>query len=473
MDSLERLAALAPVELRSEALVEKARRHLIQPWPVLESLGVEARTLLSRSEGVYVYDERGRRLLDGPAGMWCVQIGHRRPEMAEAIAEQVMSLPYYSPWYTTTGPAAELAAKIADYTPGDLDFVFFTTGGSTAVDTALRFVQFYNNLRGRPRKKLILSRQGAYHGSTYLTATCCGKPRDKGLMDQAPDIVRHLSAPYPYRRPAELSVEAFCDFLVKELESAILELGPERVACFLAEPILASGGVIVPPEGYHRRMEAVCRKYDVLTISDEVVTGFGRLGHMFASEAEFGLQPDMIAFAKGVTSGYVPLGGVAISRRLIEELKATGNGTAMFSNGYTYSSHPVACAAALKNIEIIEREGLNGHVRAIAPYFQARLQELSELPIVGEVRGMGLMACVECVSDRSSREPLALDQEVGRRIDRHCQELGLIVRPMGHLCVMSPPLIITRAQIDEMVAILREGIERTQADLRREGLWSG
>ncbi|MCI0431858.1 MAG: aminotransferase [Rhodospirillales bacterium] len=473
MDSLERLAALAPVELRSEALVEKARRHLIQPWPVLDALGVETRTLLSRSEGVYVYDERGRRLLDGPAGMWCVQIGHRRPEMAEAIAEQVMSLPYYSPWYTTTGPAAELAAKIAGYAPDDLDFVFFTTGGSTAVDTALRFVQFYNNLRGRPRKKLILSRQGAYHGSTYLTATCCGKPRDKGLMDQASDIVRHLSAPYPYRRPAELSIEAFCDFLVEELESTILELGPERVACFLAEPILASGGVIVPPEGYHRRMEAVCRKYDVLTISDEVVTGFGRLGHMFASEAEFGLQPDMIAFAKGVTSGYVPLGGVAISRRLIEELKATGNGTAMFSNGYTYSSHPVACAAALKNIEIIEREGLNGHVRAIAPYFQARLQELSELPIVGEVRGMGLMACVECVSDRSSREPLALDQEVGRRIDRHCQELGLIVRPMGHLCVMSPPLIITRAQIDEMVAILREGIERTQADLRREGLWSG
>lgn len=206
-------------------------------------------------------------------------------------------------------------------------------------------------------------------------------------------------------------------------------------------------------------------------VADEVITGFGRLGTRFGIE-RWKAVPDMIAFAKGVSSGYVPLGGIVISRRLIDELKATGNGAAMFANGYTYSSHPVACAAALKNLEIIEREGLNEHVRAIAPYFHARLQELAELPMVGEVRGIGLMACVECVSDRTSREPLALDQEVGRRIDRHCQELGLIVRPMGHFCVMSPPLIITRAQIDEMVAILRQGIERTQDDLRREGLWT-
>jgi adenosylmethionine-8-amino-7-oxononanoate aminotransferase len=473
MDSLNPMPPMAQAQAGGDALLDKARRHLIQPWPLVEALGTEGRMLLSRSDGIYVYDEHGRRLIDGPAGMWCVQVGHRRPEMAQAIADQVLSLPYYSPWYTTTGPAAELAEKIASYAPGDLDFVFFTTGGSTAVDSALRLVQFYNNVRGRPEKKIILARQGGYHGSTYLTATCCGKPRDKGLMDQASDIVRHLSAPYPYRRPEGMSVEAFCDFLVEELERTILELGPDRVACFVAEPILASGGVIVPPEGYQRRMEAVCRKYDVLTIADEVVTGFGRLGEMFTSETLFGLKPDMITFAKGVTSGYVPLGGIVISRRLIEEMKATGNGAAMFANGYTYSSHPVACAAALKNIEIIERERLREHVREIGPYFQARLWELAELPIVGEVRGMGLMACIECVSDRTSREPLALDQEVGRRIDRHCQELGLIVRPMGYLCVMSPPLIITRAQIDEMVSILRQGIERTQDDLRREGLWRG
>src|SRR5262245_30203876 len=376
----------APPETGS--LTEKARRHLIQPWPTVDSVGTAVRTMLTRSEGVYVYDEHGRQLIDGPAGMWCVQIGHRRPEMAAAISRQVMSLPYYSPWYTTTGPAAELAARIAGYAPGDLDFVFFTTGGSTAVDSALRFVQFYNNMLGRPQKKIILSRQNAYHGSTYLTASCCGKPRDKGFMDEASDIVRRISSPYPYRRPEGMSLDAFTDFLVEELERTILELGPDRVAAFVAEPILASGGVIVPPPGYHVRTAEICRKHDVLLISDEVVTGFGRLGHMFASESVFQITPDIITFAKGVSSGYVPLGGAVISRRLIDELKSTGNDMAMFANGYTYSSHPVACAAGLANIEIIERDGLLEHVRQIAPYFQARLQELSNLPIVGEVRGM-------------------------------------------------------------------------------------
>jgi len=456
-----------------DGVLDKARRHLIQPWPTVGVLGSDARTLLTRSDGIYVYDERGRALIDGPAGMWCVQIGHRRPEMAAAISRQVMSLPYYSPWYTTTGPAAELAAKIASFAPGDLECVLFTTGGSTAVDSALRFVQFYNNVLGRRQKKIILSRQNAYHGSTFLTASCCGKPRDKGFMDEASDIVRRISSPYPYRRPEGMSLDAFTDFLVEELERTILELGPDRVAAFVAEPILASGGVIVPPPGYHVRTAEICRKHDVLLISDEVVTGFGRLGHMFASESVFQITPDIITFAKGVSSGYVPLGGAVISRRLIDELKSTGNDMAMFANGYTYSSHPVACAAGLANIEIIERDGLLEHVRQIAPYFQARLQELSNLPIVGEVRGMGLMVCIECVSDRRSREPLALDQEVGRRIDAHCQELGLMVRPMGHLCVMSPPLVIERGQIDDMVGILRQGIERTQADLRREGLWQG
>jgi adenosylmethionine-8-amino-7-oxononanoate aminotransferase len=429
--------------------------------------------MVSRAEGIYVYDEQGRRLIDGPAGMWCVQIGHRRPEMAEAIAAQVMELPYYSPWYTTNGPAAELAARIAAYAPGDLDRVFFTTGGSTAVDTALRFAQFYNNVLGRPGKKLIIARHGAYHGSTYLSASCSGKPRDKSFMDEAADLVRRIAAPNPYRRPPGTTLEQFCDQLVEELERTILENGPDRVAAFIAEPIQASGGVIVPPAGYHRRTLEVCRRYDVLYIADEVVTGFGRLGHMLASEPAFGLVPDMITFAKGVSSGYVPLGGVAISRRVMQRVSGDNAREAVFSNGFTYSSHPVACAAALRNLDIIEREGLLDHVHAIAPYFQGRLKELEELPIVGEVRGIGLMAAVECVADRESRDPLLLDKEVGRRIDAHCQALGLIVRPLINICVMSPPLVIEAEQIDEMVRLLRRGIEITMADLRREGLWHG
>lgn len=448
-----------------------ATRHLVQPWEDLQNLGREARQILTGAQGIYVHDAEGRHLIDGPAGMWCMQVGYGRREIAEAMAEQAMSLAYNSPWYSTSPVAAELAARIAEMTPGDLDHVFFTTGGSTAVDSALRFVQFFNNYRGRREKKIILSRGGAYHGSTFLSASCSGKERDKNWFDFASDRVVHLSAPNPYRRPEGMSVEGFCDFLIEEMEAKILELGPERVAAFIAEPILASGGVLMPPPGYHQRAHALCRRYDILTIADEVVTAFGRLGHWFASEEVFGICPDIVTFAKGVTSGYVPLGGFAISSSVIEQVSGPEAEGSVYSNGYTYSGHPVSCAAALANIRVIEQEGLLEHVREIAPYFQARLKELEALPLVGEVRGAGLMACVDCVADKQSRNPLALDKEVGARIDAHCQELGLVVRPIYNMCVMSPPLIIRKPEIDRMVEILRQGIEMTQDDLEREGLW--
>jgi adenosylmethionine-8-amino-7-oxononanoate aminotransferase len=456
--------------VQASAVETMAREHLIQPWEGLEHLGRKVRTVVGKAEGIYVYDAKGNRLIDGPGGMWCVQIGYGRREIAEAIAHQAMDLTYNSPWYTTSEPAARLAARIAEMTPGDLNRVFFTTGGSTAVDSVLRFTQFFNNYLGRPDKKIILSRQGAYHGSTYLSASCSGKERDKNHFDFATDLVHHLSSPNPYRRPDGVTVEAFGDGLVSELEQAIAEIGPDRVAAFIAEPILASGGVIVPPHDYHRRTREICRKHDILYIADEVVTAFGRLGHWFASQAEFGIVPDIIIFAKGITSGYVPLGGFAISQAVLDRVSGPDNKGAVFANGYTYSGHPVACAAALANIEVIEKEGLLERVREISPYFLSRLKELEELPIVGEVRGQGLVACIDCVADKQSRNPLRLDYEVGNRIDRHCQALGLIVRPMINMCVMSPPLVIARHQIDRMVDILREGIERTQRDLKAEGV---
>jgi adenosylmethionine-8-amino-7-oxononanoate aminotransferase len=473
MADMEDAMANDTADLRND-VHEMARRHLLQPWPTMGTVGEEVKPFVDRGEGIYIWDEQGRRLIDGPAGMWCVQIGHRRAEMADAIARQVMELPYYSPWYTSNGPAARLAERIAAETPGDLDRVFFTTGGSTAVDTALRFVQFFNNVLGRRGKKKVISRVRAYHGSSTMTAALSGRPADRGLIDEMPDLVRRVSAPYPYRRPEGMSVADYCDFLVRELEEAILEEGPENVAAFVAEPILASGGVIVPPEGYHRRTAEICRKYDVLVISDEVVTAFGRLGHWFASEDLFGFEPDIVTFAKGVSSGYVPLGGLAISERLFDRMKATPEGKgALWQNGYTYSSHPVACAAALTNIAIIERDGLLDHVRTIAPYFQAALKTLGDLPLVGDVRGLGLMACVECVADRKTRAPMPADANVGKRIDRYAQEIGLLVRPLGDMCVMSPPLIIQKPQIDDMANILRRAITRTMDDLVREGLWHG
>ena len=447
-----------------------AGHHLVQPWDMLGKRVPIERSRLDRAEGVYIYDDQGKKLLDGPGGMWCVQVGYGRREIADAMADQAMSMAYNSPWSSTTKAADVLAARIAEKTPGDLNQIFFTTGGSTAVDSALRLVQFVNNMTGRPQKKLILARGDAYHGSTYLSASCSGKMRDRTYLDFATDLVRSLSSPNPFRRPEGMSVEAFCDFLVREMEDKILAEGPDRVAAFIAEPVMASGGVIVPPEGYHRRVAALCRKYDIVQIADEVVTAFGRLGHWFASEDVFGFTPDIITFAKGLTSGYVPLGGMAVSEALLDRIPKSERGV-MFANGYTYSSHPVSCAAALASMDIIERENLLEHTRDIAPYFQDRLRELEDLPLVGEVRGVGLMACVDCVADRVSKNPLELDYDVGNRIDAYCHELGLIVRPMINMCVMSPPLVIERPQIDTMVEILRTGIEHTMTDLEAEGLW--
>ncbi len=455
-----------------EDMAALARDHLVQPWPTAGEIGAEARGGIVSGDGIYVIDGEGRRLIDGPAGMWCVNAGHRRKELADVLYQQAMDLSYNSPWYTMNEPSVTLSARLAGHAPGDLNHVFYTTGGSSAVETALRFMQFANNVKGRTEKKLIVSRQGGYHGSTYLSASLNGRPRDQDWMDSAADQVIKLTCPNPFRRPEGMTEAVFCDFLVEEFRAVIEARGADRIGAFVAEPVMASGGVIVPPEGYLRRMRALCAENDILFIADEVVTAFGRLGHVFASKDVFGIEPDMITFAKGVTSGYFPLGGVMISSRLFEELRRSNHPDAMFAHGLTYSSHPIGCAVALKNLDILE-EGLLDHTRVVSAHFQSSLKTLEDLPLVGEVRGLGLMACVECVADRVHNNPLTLDLEVGKRIDKHCQELGLLVRPLINMCVMSPPLTITVPQIDEMTAILRSSIRRTMDELVREGLWHG
>ncbi|HSH43665.1 MAG TPA: aminotransferase [Arenicellales bacterium] len=455
------------------SVLRSGDNHFVHPWEALADYGDNKRTVITGGEGIYIKDSEGNWLIDGPGGMWCVNIGHGRREIAETVSQQVMEMAYCSPWSLTSGPAAQLAERLAALAPGDLNNVFFTTGGSTAVDSALRFVMFYNNVRGRPQKKHIITRMDAYHGSTYLAASVSAKGRDKSWFDFETETVHFLPSPNPYRRPEGMSVEEFCDAKVADLENKIRELGADKVAAFIAEPILASGGVIVPPEGYHRKCQEVCRRHDVIYISDEVVTGFGRLGHMFASEAVFDIQPDIVTAAKGLTSGYIPLGAVFISDRLLADITGEHSKQAIFSNGFTYSGHPVACAAALTNIDIIEREGLLKHAREVGPYFQQRLAELRDIPIVGDVRGVGLVGCVECEISDDSRDALELDYAIGNRIDEHCQRLGLLVRPFINMCVMSPPLVITREQVDDLVGILRTGIERAMEDLRREGIFKG
>ena len=456
------------------ALQDDAHDHLISPFEDMGKLGTSGgRPMLVKGDGVYVTNAEGRRLLDGPAGMWCTQVGYACPEIAQAIAAQAMQISYTSPWYFLNGPSAALSRRIAAVTPGDLNHVFFTTGGSSAVDSALRFVQFFNNVLGRPEKKMLLCRVDGYHGSTHLSAAVSGRAGNKPNFDLALDNVSFLSAPNTFRRPSQMSEEGFLAHLLQEMQERIETLGPERIGAFIAEPILASGGILMPPEGYHQATLELCRKHDILYISDEVVTAFGRLGHWFASEDEFGITPDIVTFAKGVTSGYVPLGGFAISDRVLARISGENARGSFYSNGYTYSGHPVACAAALANMDVFEDRNLLAHVRDIAPYFMAGLQSLKDLPLVGDVRGRGLLGCVECQTDPKSDAATDFDIKVAARIDRHCYEKGLIVRPIGAICVMSPALIITREQIDELVSILRDSIEIVQDELREEGLWNG
>ena len=456
----------------TEVLWRQDLDHYIHPWTDFSTFKEEGSLIMAESEGAYVIDSEGNRYIDGIGGLWCVNIGYANEEMAQAIAEQVRRITYYSTFgHLTTPPAAELAAKLAELTPGKLNHVFYGTGGSMSNDTAIRIIHFYFNRLGKKNKKKIISRTDGYHGSTYLAMTLTGIEFDHQGFDLAPDLVHHIPAPNPYRRPDGMSLEEFCDEKVADLENKILELGPENVACFIAEPVMGAGGVIVPPPGYHRRTREVCDRYEVLYISDEVVTGFGRLGHFFASESVFDFVPDVITCAKGISSGYVPLSATLLSEAMYDVISVPQAEGAMFTHGFTYSGHPISCAAGLKNIEIMERDDICGHVRDVGPYLEEQLASLLEHPIVGDVRGSHFMMCIENVANKETKALLPPEVAIGDRIAAHCQSRGVIVRPIAHLNVLSPPLILTRQQIDTMVEVLHDSIRATQADLIREGIW--
>jgi adenosylmethionine-8-amino-7-oxononanoate aminotransferase len=439
------------------------RDHNLHPWADVTGFGTDEYMRVNTGDGIYLWDAAGKRYIDGPGGMWCMQIGYGRQEMADAIAAQVMQMPYASPWSFTSEPAAVLARMIAERTPGDLKTVQFTTGGSTAVDTALRTALFMNRRLGRPEKKIIIAREKGYHGSTFLAATVTGKERFETAFEKADDLVRFLPDVNPYHRPDGMSMDAWSDAKVADLENLIAKVGADKIAAFIAEPILCSGGVIIPPPGYHKRTLDICRAHDILYISDEVVTGFGRLGHWFASEEVYGIVPDIITCAKGLTSGYLPLGACIISDAVMARI-ADAEGDDLFYNGYTYSGHPVACAAAIKNIEIMESEDILGHVRRVTPQFQGRLQAIKDkFDIVGDVRGEGLLGCIEC-RPALARETYDAHLRFGQKLDDACEEMGLLLRPFGNMAVFSPPLIINETQIDEMFDIMEAGLTKLSAE---------
>jgi putrescine aminotransferase len=445
------------------------RAHTLHPWTNFGPFEDEGSLVITRGEGCWLWDAEGRRFFDAVGGLWCTNIGLGRREMAQAIADQAERLAFSNTFVDVTNdPSARLAAKLASLAPGDLNRVHFTTGGSTAVDTAARMVHFYQTAMGRPDKTGLVARDYSYHGSTYLSQSLGKRPGDRVPQFRYQTTgIHHLTAPNPWRAPDGMDEAAFCDWLVAEFEGLIAREGAHRIGGFFAEPIQGSGGVIVPPEGYLRRMAEVCRRHDILFVADEVVTAFGRLGHWFASRDEFGVQPDIICVAKGLTSGYLPLGAVIFSDRIWDAMAV--DGTRWFTSGFTYSGHPVSSAAALKNIEIIEREGLLANATRVGALFESRLKELEALPLVGQVRGRKLMICVENVADKATGALLPAELNVGKRISDACEAMGLMVRPIGHLNIMSPPLILTENDVDFVAETLGRAIAKVADGLMREG----
>jgi putrescine---pyruvate transaminase len=451
---------------------ELDRRHQLHPYQHFASFDTEGSLVMKSGQGCYVSDEYGKRYFDAVGGMWCTNIGLGREEMAEAIAEQVRNLAYANPFVDMTNePSSKLAAKLAELAPGDLNRVMFTCGGSTANDLAYRVIRLYQHARGLPGKRHVLSRVDSYHGATFLSASIGAKPEDRiPEFDFVTDWVHHLSSPNQYRAPdPNMTAEAFCDYLIDEMERRIIAIGADKIAAYYAEPILGVGGVIVPPADYNRRTWELCQQYDILYVADEVVTAFGRLGCWFVSKDRFDVQPDIITCAKGLSSGYLPLGAAIISDRIYDVM--ANDDERFLAMGLTYSGHPVSCAAALKNIEIIEREKLFDNVNDVGPYFEKQLHTLLDLPIVGDVRGEKLMMCVVNVQDKASKAFFPAEVNIGKRISNHAEKLGLLVRPIGDLNIMSPPLTMSRNDVDFIVTTLRSAIELTLDDLRSEGLW--
>lgn len=459
----------------AQALWQKDRDHFIHPYTDFSVFGEEGSQIISKASGVHVTDADGRDYLDAIAGLWCVNIGHGNAEMADAIRDQVLQMQYYNPFGNSSNePAALLAEKLAQLAPASLNHVFFSSGGSTANDVALRLAHYYFAQRGMPGKQKIISRMDAYHGSTYFAASLTGIAGTKiGFNQIADDIIHHVSAANMYRAPEGMDEAVYCDYLVREFEDRIAQLGADTVAAFIAEPIMGAGGVLVAPARYHQRMQAVCRANDILYIADEVVTGFARIGEWFVSDTLYDTQPDMIVSAKGISSGYIPLGATLISDEIYAEISRPQVEGGALTMGFTYSGHAVACAAALKNIEIMEREQLCEHVRKSGPGLLQKLDVLRELPIVGDVRGSHFMVGIELVSDKNLKTGFEGTVGAAQRVFKRCLSRGLIVRPVGNVIVLSPPLTFTEEHCQHVAATLYDSINEVAAELKVAGLVRG
>ena len=440
--------------------------HHMHPFTTNEELAEKGARIITRANGIYLTDSEGNEILDAMAGLWCVNIGYGRDELADVAARQMRELPYYNTFFMTTHvPAIALAKKIAELAPGDLNHVFFAGSGSEANDTNIRMVRHYWAEKGKPTKSVIISRHNAYHGSSVGSGSLGGM---SGMHAQGglpiPDI-HHIEQPHWWAEGGDTDPEAFGLQRAQELEKAILELGEDRVAAFIAEPVQGAGGVIVPPASYWPEIQRICDKYEILLIADEVICGFGRTGNWFGSET-MGIRPDIMTIAKGLSSGYAPIGGSIVSDEIAAVI-----GSSEFNHGYTYSGHPVAAAVALENLRILEEEGVITHVRDVAgPYLKEKWEALADHPLVGEAKIVGMMGSIALVPSKKSRAPFAEVGTAGFVCRERCFANNLVMRHVGDRMIISPPLVITTEEIDVMIARARLALDECYAELQERNL---
>jgi L-2,4-diaminobutyrate transaminase len=456
----------------NQTLEEMDVRTLLHPSTSIADHLANGPRIMVEGSGVYVKDSKGNRYLDGAAGLWCVNIGYGRKEVADAIYAQAQTLPYFHSFTSMSNePSIRLADRILRWTPPGMSKVIFGSGGSDANDTNVKLVWYYNNMRGLPKKKKILSRNRAYHGVSVSSGSLTGLPINHVAFDLPLPMMKHTHSVDMYReKPAGMSEADWTKHLASELEKLIIAEGPDTVAAFIAEPLMGTGGVLVPPAGYFPAIQAVLDKYDVLMIADEVICGFGRLGTRFGSD-KFEIRPDMMTMAKGLSSGYLPISASVINEKIWTVLKDTAHKMGGFGHGLTYSAHPTCAAAALANLDIVENEGLVDNAARVGAILKQRLrEELGDHPLVGDIRGEGLMIGVELVADKETKQELDLAHKVGPRVMAEGYKNGILVRALPHRTVlaMSPPLILTADNVEELVGGLKRSISGVHEQLVRD-----
>jgi putrescine---pyruvate transaminase len=443
--------------------------HFLHPFTDFQSLAKKGSRIITKADNIYLWDSDGHKLLDAMSGLWCVNVGYGQQALIDAATRQMKELPFYNAFFqTATPPAIELAELLSEVTPPQFNHVFFSGSGSEGNDTIVRMVRRYWDILGQPGRDVMISRHNAYHGSTVAGASLGGMGGMHAQGGLPIPGISHIQQPYwwEHGRPHGQTREQFGITAARWLEERILAIGPDKVAAFIGEPVQGAGGVIIPPSTYWPEVQRICDKYGVLLITDEVICGFGRTGNWWGCET-MNCRPDLMTFAKGVTSGYVPLGGVMVGDRVAKVLVEQGG---EFNHGYTYSGHPVACAVALANIRLIRELGLVEHVREdVGPYLAAQFATLADHPIVGDAETCGLMAAILLVKDKSLGTAFPDDVEIGMVCRGHCFGNGLIMRAVGDRMIIAPPLVITRAQVDEMMALIRRCLDLTLADAQRQG----